>query len=104
MTPLVLLLTLTLEMVLPPPWTWFAEDKFKHFFASFFATSVAASGARAVGFGRDASIWVGVSFGATAGILKEIDDRRSGSFISGGDLVFDAAGIGTGFLLLDAAQ
>jgi uncharacterized protein YfiM (DUF2279 family) len=76
---------------------WFAEDKLKHFAASFVATTIAASGARAAGLGRTGSLYVGVGVGAGAGLFKEVHDARAGGFFSVRDMTWNAAGIGAGF-------
>lgn len=74
---------------------WFAEDKFQHFFVSFAATTLVASGARTAGLATDRSIALGAGVGAGAGILKEISDaRRPGGSASVRDLVWDFAGVG----------
>lgn len=74
---------------------WFAEDKYKHFVASFVVTSLAASGARAAGLAPDASLIAGATVGGAAGVWKEWRDTRlPGGAASGRDLVWDAAGIG----------
>lgn len=79
---------------------WFAEDKAKHFVASFVITSLAASGARAVGFGPDASLAAGAAVGGAAGVWKEWRDvhSRDGT-ASVRDLAWDAGGVGTALLL-----
>jgi uncharacterized protein YfiM (DUF2279 family) len=74
---------------------FFGEDKLKHFVTSFIVTSLAASGARAVGMNAEASMWVGAGAGATAGVLKEISDlNREGSQASLYDIVWDLGGVG----------
>jgi uncharacterized protein YfiM (DUF2279 family) len=79
---------------------WFGEDKWKHYFVSFVATSLAASGARAVGASHRTSLAVGAGAGTAVGVLKELDDRRHpGSTPSFRDLAWDLAGVGTGVAL-----
>jgi len=83
---------------------WFAEDKLKHFFASFVVTSLGASVARAAGAGSTNSIYFGATLSGTAGLLKEGHDRRRGSFFSLPDLAWAAAGTGAGIVLLREAR
>lgn len=78
-----------------PPDRFFGEDKLKHFFASFVATSLAASGARAAGLDHDASVLVGAGTGVGLGLWKEWTDRnQEGRTASVNDLVWDFAGVG----------
>ncbi|HEU0014695.1 MAG TPA: hypothetical protein VFQ45_13500 [Longimicrobium sp.] len=85
----------------PQPDRLFGEDKLKHFFVSFMATSLAASGARAAGLDHDASLYVGAGAGAALGIRKELMDRRTpGATASFFDLAWDAAGIASATVLL----
>lgn len=78
-----------------PPDRLFGEDKFQHFFTSFLATSLAASGARLAGASHDSSVLIGAGTGATVGVLKELHDardpRETASVL---DLAWDAAGVG----------
>lgn len=94
MNPCTLLACLALATAPPEPDRWIGEDKLQHFFVSFVATSLAAGGARLAGVDRPPAVVVGVSFGAGAGIWKELRDRRLGRAISVRDLVWDAAGVG----------
>jgi uncharacterized protein YfiM (DUF2279 family) len=76
---------------------FFAEDKLMHFFTSFAATSLAASGARAVGFDARDSRRIGMATGAVLGIGKEIHDLgRPGQTASVLDLIWDAGGVALG--------
>lgn len=73
---------------------FFAEDKLMHFFTSFAATTLAASGARVVGFDARESRRLGVAAGAVVGIGKEIHDLgRPGETASVLDLIWDAGGV-----------
>jgi len=73
---------------------FFGEDKFQHFFTSFLATSLAASGARAAGVSHRGSLLVGAGTGATVGVLKELHDARNPrETASALDLVWDAGGV-----------
>lgn len=74
---------------------WIAEDKMKHFFASFAVTALAAASARSAGMEPRASLVAGVAVGAGAGIWKEVRDARiPGHSASARDLVWDFAGVG----------
>jgi uncharacterized protein YfiM (DUF2279 family) len=84
----------------PPPDKWFAEDKLQHYFMSFATTQLAAGAARAAGFERSPSLAVGVAAGASAGLWKEWRDRRRGGPFSTRDLVWDAAGIASGVVVM----
>jgi putative lipoprotein len=77
-----------------PPDRWFGEDKLRHFFASFVATSLSASAARAAGLDVRTSAAVGAGFGAATGAWKEIRDARGAGDPSLRDAVWDAAGVG----------
>jgi uncharacterized protein YfiM (DUF2279 family) len=84
---------------------WFAEDKYKHFFTSFAATTIAAAGARTLGMDADRSLAAGVGFGAGVGVWKEIRDaRRPGGHFSVRDLVWDFAGVGAGAAVVGQAR
>jgi uncharacterized protein YfiM (DUF2279 family) len=81
----------------------FGEDKWTHFFASFLVTSLSASGARAAGLEREASLAVGAGVSLGLGIAKELTDRgnprATPSLL---DVAWDAAGTGAGVVV--AAQ
>jgi uncharacterized protein YfiM (DUF2279 family) len=81
---------------------WVGEDKWMHFFASFFATTVAGAGARAAGVAPEQSLRVGVATGAAVGLAKEFHDLRRGARWGDSllDLGWDAAGVGAGAALL----
>lgn len=83
---------------------WFTEDKLKHFVASFVVSSVSASASRAAGLSRTASLGIGAGVGVATGLWKERQDARAGGPFSGADLAWDAAGIGTSLLLIQAAE
>lgn len=89
-----LLLCLCLSTSAPPADRWFAEDKLKHFFASFVATSLSASAARAVGLSPAQSAWVGAGVGTAAGVWKEWRDHSvRDAAPSFRDLTWDLAGV-----------
>lgn len=98
MSPLLgLCLCLSLQGAPAPPDRWFAEDKVKHFLASFVATSLGASAARLGGLEPRESAWAGAAVGGAFGVWKELRDRgREGSTASARDLVWDAAGVAAG--------
>ncbi|HEX6938468.1 MAG TPA: hypothetical protein VF158_03590 [Longimicrobiales bacterium] len=77
----------------PPRDAWFAEDKLRHFFLSFAATSVAYGAARTAGLDHGpAEVAAGVG-AAAAGVWKEFHDRSLGRPFSRKDLVWDGLGI-----------
>jgi len=79
----------------PPADRWVGEDKWKHFFASFVITSMAASGSRAAGADVEPSMWIGAGTGTAFGVWKELRDiGRDGETASVKDLVWDLAGVG----------
>jgi uncharacterized protein YfiM (DUF2279 family) len=94
---LCLSLSLPVQGKTPPPDRWIGEDKWKHFFTSFVATSLSATAARAAGLKPEQSAYVGAGVGGGFGVWKELRDRRTpGQTASFRDLVWDAAGIGAG--------
>jgi uncharacterized protein YfiM (DUF2279 family) len=90
----------------PPLDRWFAEDKLKHFAASFFITSVSASAARFAGIDRHTSVVIGVGVGAAAGLAKELSDARPASpgTFSYRDIIWDIAGIAAATAVVDASR
>jgi uncharacterized protein YfiM (DUF2279 family) len=101
MLKIALLATVLAQPVPPDP--WFGEDKLKHLFNSFVATSMAASGARLF-FDQPTSLYVGGGMGAGAGVLKEVHDARTGGIFSIRDLVWDAAGVVAAVALLRSGR
>jgi uncharacterized protein YfiM (DUF2279 family) len=88
-----------------PPDSWIGEDKLKHFFVSFAVTSLAASGARAAGLSRDASLLVGAGTGVGVGALKEWRDRGDPAHTASlRDLAWDFGGITSATLIQGQAQ
>lgn len=78
---------------------WFAEDKFKHFWLSFAATSLTFGFVDAAGLDwPEAGVAAGVVAGG-AGVWKEFSDRERGERFSRKDLVWDALGVGVALLL-----
>jgi uncharacterized protein YfiM (DUF2279 family) len=83
----------------PPADSWLGEDKFRHFWASYVVTSFGFAAAVAAGQDDDTALLVGIGAGATAGVAKELHDRRR-TFFSRRDLVADALGITAAYFLL----
>lgn len=84
---------------------FFGEDKFQHFFTSFLATSLAASGARLAGASHDTSLLVGAGTGMTIGVAKELRDARTpGETASLLDLAWDAGGVGLATAIVAQAK
>lgn len=79
---------------------WFAEDKFKHFWLSFAATTLTFGFVDAAGLDwPEAGVAAGVVAGG-AGVWKEFSDRERGERFSRKDLVWDALGVGVALLLV----
>lgn len=79
---------------------WVAEDKWRHFFSAFVATTLAAGTARLAGVDAERSAYFGAGVGAGVGVWKELRDVRTpGSTASVRDIVWDAAGVGAGTLV-----
>ncbi|MGR3218928.1 MAG: hypothetical protein ACUZ8H_03800 [Candidatus Anammoxibacter sp.] len=73
---------------------WFAEDKAKHFAASFILASGAYYSINA-STNDDLSAIIGAaSFSLGLGLLKEIKDVKDGKFWSNKDLIWDVIGTG----------
>ena len=86
------------RLALPPrPDPWLGEDKVRHFFASAAITAIAYGGAR-IGLASDDAIGVAIGTAAVAGIAREVHDSRRDRPFSVRDLVWDALGIGVGYL------
>lgn len=74
---------------------WVAEDKWKHFFASFVVTALSAAAARTAGADAETSALVGAGVGTGVGVWKELRDLRApGETASLRDLTWDVAGVG----------
>jgi uncharacterized protein YfiM (DUF2279 family) len=98
-------LTLALILRAPVPGSpWFGADKIKHFLMSAFIHSTAYSAARWSGANRSTSHVLAAIASGSAGLLKEIHDRRSKRPFSVSDLVWDAAGATTAAALLNRAR
>lgn len=80
--------------------SWFGRDKAKHFVVSAVVQSVGHSVLRANGFDHREAAWTAGAFTATVGVSKEVWDLRQGRAFSWKDLVADAAGGGTGAIVI----
>jgi uncharacterized protein YfiM (DUF2279 family) len=83
----------------PTPDAWLGADKFKHFAMSYAVTAFAFGGARSL-FDDDVSLGLAIAAGSAAGLLKEFYDRSRGRPFSRRDLVWDAAGVALGFVMV----
>lgn len=83
----------------PAPDRWLAEDKVRHFAASFAATGMAYGGAR-FALDRRSARTAAVGVALALGLAKELADARAGGPFSLKDLVWDAAGVALGMLLV----
>lgn len=101
---LCLCLSLNVGAAAPPPDRWLAEDKLKHFFASFAATTLASGAARAAGLDALDSARAGAGFGLGAGLWKELRDVRRGDPFSYRDLAWDVAGVGAAVAVVRQAR
>jgi uncharacterized protein YfiM (DUF2279 family) len=79
---------------------WLGEDKVRHFAASYAVVAFGYGGGRAAGLGTDAALAGAIVMSAAAGIWKEFHDRATHGLFSYRDLVWDAAGILTGVVLV----
>ncbi|HYJ78469.1 MAG TPA: hypothetical protein VEW03_02610 [Longimicrobiaceae bacterium] len=106
MNTLVLCLCMSLNGGGPrPPDRFFGEDKLQHFFVSFLATSLSASGARMAGLDSDTSLWVGVATGTTIGLVKELSDTRSENETpSLLDFAWDLGGVGAATVVIHQSR
>ena len=80
--------------------SWFAPDRIKHFFLSFFVQSASYSVARAANAGHGPALIAASGVTATAAVAKEVWDRKRGAGFDVGDLVWDALGAGAATALL----
>jgi putative lipoprotein len=83
---------------------WFGEDKQRHFAMAFFITTFGHAAARSAGFESSGATVLGAAGSAAASLGKEVFDRRAGGRFSVRDLVWDAAGIAAGVLLVRGAR
>jgi putative lipoprotein len=83
-----------------PPDRWFARDKALHFTASALIQSVGHSVLRANGRSYRDAAWTAAGVTMSVGVAKELWDRHDGRVFSLKDLTADAAGAGTGAILI----
>jgi uncharacterized protein YfiM (DUF2279 family) len=79
---------------------WIGPDKLQHFFVSAFIQSFGYGVLRRAGAENGAALAGASVVTATAGVGKELLDRRAGRPLSVRDLAWDAAGAGSASLLL----
>ena len=84
----------------PPKDRWFARDKAYHFVASAAIQSMGHAVLRANGRSYRDAAWTAGAVTLTVGVGKELWDRHDGRYISWKDLAADAAGGGTGAVLM----
>jgi uncharacterized protein YfiM (DUF2279 family) len=83
---------------------WFGEDKQRHFAMTFFVTSISHAGGRMAGMDAEPATVLGMALAAAVSVGKEVHDRRAGGLFSLKDLVWDAAGIAVGAVLVRQAR
>jgi len=86
-----------------PPDRFFARDKLYHFAASAAIQSIGHSVLRANGREYPAASRTAAVITLGVGVGKELYDRRNGGDVSWKDLVADAAGTGTGAVIMRQA-
>ncbi len=84
----------------PPPDRWLARDKLLHFTASALIQSAGHSVLRANGHAYRDAAWTAAGITMGFGVAKELWDRSDGRYVSWRDLGADAAGTGTGAVLM----
>jgi uncharacterized protein YfiM (DUF2279 family) len=82
------------------PGGWFAPDRIKHFFLSFFVQSASYSLLRAANASRGSALIAASGVTAAASVSKELWDRKRGTGFDARDLVWDALGAGGATALL----
>lgn len=83
-----------------PPDAWLAEDKIQHFTVSMAATTM-GYGAGRLALDHDQARTTAAATAFALGIAKELADVRRGGPFSFKDLVWDAAGVGLGLILVN---
>jgi uncharacterized protein YfiM (DUF2279 family) len=83
---------------------WIGEDKIQHFVMSYAVAVFIDAGARTAGVDERTARVGAVSGALLAGVLKEWYDRARGGIFSYRDLVWDAAGVATGMLVIRASR
>ncbi len=84
----------------PPADHWLGRDKLYHFAVSAVIHSTTHSVLRANGRGYRDAAWTAAGVTLSVGVAKESWDRISGRDVSFRDLAADAAGTGTGAILV----
>jgi putative lipoprotein len=82
---------------------WLAKDKLYHFTASAVIQSAGHSVLRANGHAYRDAAWTAAGITMGLGVAKELWDRSDGRYVSWRDLGADAAGTGTGAILMRQA-
>jgi uncharacterized protein YfiM (DUF2279 family) len=83
---------------------WLAEDKLRHFLASFGGTNLAFGALRTAGLDREPAMAGAAATALAAGLWKEWRDRKAGGPFSAKDLVWDGLGILAGLALASATR
>lgn len=83
---------------------WLAEDKLRHFLASFGGTNLAYGVLRTAGLDREPAMAGAAATALAAGLWKEWRDRKAGGPFSAKDLVWDGLGILAGLALASATR
>jgi len=83
------------------PDKWFGSDKAKHFLASMVITGSSMWAAKhRWGSSAGQSRFFGITVGVSAGIIKEVMDKKGRGHFSWRDLAADAAGVLAGSVIL----
>jgi putative lipoprotein len=80
---------------------WFGRDKLKHFVVAAAIETGGYGALRASGWRPRSALTGATALTAAASVAKELLDRRSHGHFSVRDLVWDAAGGGTAFVILE---
>jgi putative lipoprotein len=84
-----------------PPDPWFGRDKLKHFVVAAAIEAGGYGALRAAGWRPGRALGGATAVTAGASVTKELFDRRSHGHFSVRDLVWDAAGGGTAYVILE---
>lgn len=79
---------------------WLGRDKLYHFVGSAVIQGAGHALGRSAGLDYRAAAWTAAGVTLTTGVAKEFYDRADGRFFSWRDLAADAAGGGTGAVLV----
>ena len=91
-------------LLIGPPDHWFGVDKVKHFVVSALAQSVTFGLLQYGGVRPPAAVAGSLAAGAALGVGRELHDRRTKGLFSRRDLVWDAAGLAAGALVVTHAE